>query len=267
MDEKLRKKLMYISKSKKKLFDTCPLAFKFSYIDKIEQAPNVYFEVGIEVHDFIEKFFNTVEIDDKMELVGLSRINFHANMPYVENVYSYKKNVARFEIQRWEKIKEAGFGSDFFFPVMNEKEFKINNPKLVGIVDRVHKCMKTDKFAYAHEDFKDGDLVIVENKTGKPTSNKIMGYEEDLLWYKIIIEIAHPELAPLKWGSIYFPYNNATHNFRLSQSACRTLAESIKKTRQQIQENIESGEWEAKPSPKNCKWCSFNKICSVAQIK
>ena len=245
--------LLYISKSKKGLFDSCPYAFKLNYIDGIEQDENPYFVIGIDVHDFIDKFFDVIKIEDN-ELTHISKLTFHPNVPY-------KKNVTKFEIERWEAIKQAGKDKSFFFPVVKEKRWMTESPKLIGVVDRVHKCCKADQFAPNHPEFKEGDYVIVENKTGAPSLSKCKGYEEDLLWYKIIMEIKRPELAPIKWGAIYFPYNNFVHHCKLEIENCRQLAQSIKKTREQIKMCLETGLWSAKPSANNCKWCNFKNNC------
>ena len=163
------------------LFNSCPLSFKFSYIDRKEQGYNPFFVLGNDVHLFIDTFFDITTPLDDGTIQNLSKLKFYPNMPY-------KKNVAKFEIERWESIHRAGFDSTFFLPVMKEKKWKIEDPKLVGIVDRVHKCHKGDIFAPKHKDFNDSDLIIVENKTGKPTPEKCKNYVSDMLWYKIIIE-------------------------------------------------------------------------------
>lgn len=248
-----RKKLLTISKSKKGLFDSCRLAFKFNYLDKVEQDDNPFFKIGTNVHNFIDNFFDIVEIDGK-ELLGVSKLIFHPNT-------SYKKNVAKFELKRWEAVIAAGKDQTFWKPTVKEKGWTTQNPDLKGYVDRVHKCFPGDVFAPKHPEFKDGDLVIVENKTGKPTAAKCKAYEEDMLWYKIIMEIVKPELAPIRWGAIYFPYDNYVYTCELKTEDCRKLAQSIKLTREQIAMCLDTGMFPASPSPSNCKWCSFRTHC------
>lgn len=252
--EKLIKKLSYISKSKYYAYNGCPLAFKFSYLDKVERLENPVLTTGNDVHTFIENFFNTVEIDENGNIIGISKMVFHPNM-------QYKKSFARFELERWQTIANLGFGKDFFFPVFNEKQWTTENPKLIGIVDRVHKCCSSDPYAPKHPDFKDGDLVIVENKTGKPTADKCTGYEDEMLWYKIIIEVMHPELAPIKWGAIYFPYDNYIYHVKLENDRCRTLAKDINLTRKRILNSIQEDDWQPNPSKKQCAWCNYKHVC------
>jgi hypothetical protein len=173
----------------------------------------------------------------------------------------YKKNFVKFELERFEKIKQKGYTNDFFLPLFNETQWITESPRLIGIVDRIHRCFKDDVFAPKHPDFKDGDLVIVENKTGKPTFEKCKGYKKDGYWYKILIEIEHPELAPINWYTIYFPYDNYPHHFKLENDECRILAKEIHEVRQKIINCIENDEWIATPDKEKCKWCDYKNIC------
>lgn len=259
--EKLKVKLSYISKSKKVKFDGCPKNFHYSYVsdEEIEEAENPFFIIGTDVHDFIDLFFDVISIEDG-KIIGVSELIFHPNTPY-------KKNVAKFELERWDAINGAGFDETYFWPVVKEKKWITENPKLIGIVDRVHKCCKADVFAPKHKEFKDGDLVIVENKTGKPTAEKCRNYEEDMLWYKIIMEIVQPELAPIKWGAIYFPYDNYVYHCELKDEACRVLAKEIKIVRDKIQQGLDTGMWPATPSSYACQWCGYKGDCPVVYKK
>ena len=247
--------LKYISKSKKATFDSCPLSFKFKYLDKKPEADNPYFIIGIDVHDFIDNFFKVVSAESD----GLKNINCLKLHPNTE----YKKNVMRFELERWEKISKAGFDKTFFYPVLSEKRFIVDNPKLIGVVDRVHKCCKADPFSSPDPEFKENDLVIVENKTGASADSKAKKYYEDLLWYRIIIEIHNPELIPIKWGAVYFPKDNKVYHYRLEIKDCIELAKSINTARDNITKRLESGSWEATPSKSACNWCQYRKYCEA----
>lgn len=247
-------KLMYISKSKKQCYDSCPLAFRYNYIDKLPQKENPWFITGIDVHEFIDHLFDVVIPLDDGELQNISQLKYHPNG-------DYKKNVVKFEIQRWKAIHDAGFDKSFFIPVEKEKKWQIEKPKLIGIVDRVHKCCKADPFAPNHPEFENSQLVITENKTGVMTKAKCHDYEKDLLWYKIIMEIAKPELAPIKWGAIYFPESNHVHHCELTVENCRKLAKEINKVREKIRAAIESNDFPATPSKKACEWCQYKSNC------
>lgn len=256
----LKEKLQYISKSKKTMFDSCPLSFKYKYLDGLEEAENPYFKVGIDVHSFIDVMFDKVTPLDNGELQGISELTYHPNTPY-------KKNVVKFEIERWSAIHKAGLDKSFFIPVEKEKKWIVENPKLIGIIDRLHKCFKGDPFAMKHPDFNEGDYVICENKTGIPTKAKCKEYEVDLHWYKIIIEIMHPEFAPLRWGVIYFPFDNSVYHVELKADTCRKLSREIHIVREKIQDNLDTGIWEATPSVKSCTWCSFRSTCPVSAVR
>jgi len=269
--EKLKLKLSYISKSKKGTFESCPKAFYYNYVSEgdEEQAENPYFILGIDVHDFIDEFFDIISIDEGGIMTDLDKLKFHPNTPY-------KKNVAKFELERWEACKKAVKDETYFYPTVKEKRWTTESPRLIGIVDRVHKCFAGDIFAPRcpnskgklgkttdpiHPEFKDGDLVIVENKTGMPNAEKCRNYEEDMLWYKIIMEIVQPELAPIRWGAIYFPFDNYVYRCELKIEDCKVLAKEIKEVREAIQQNLETGMWPATPSSYACQWCGYKNEC------
>lgn len=249
--------LMYISKSKKYLFEHCPLAFKFNYIDDIEQPFNPYFAIGIDVHDFIENLFNIIKPQSNGELLNISKLKYHPNT-------DYKKNVVKFEIERWKAVHKAGFGMEYFIPLINEKKMKTENPKLIGIPDRVHKCFEGDSFAPPIDkfpNFRNGNLVVVDNKTGKPTKSKCKNYEEDLLWYKAIVEIHRPDLGEIKFGAIYFPFDNYVYHVELKKEDVKKLLDDIDKVRNKIKICLDTGMWPANASFENCKWCNYKDNC------
>lgn len=250
----LKEKLVYISKSKKGTYDACPLSFKFRYVDKLPEAENPAFKIGTDVHNFIDKFYDIVQIQDN-EISGISSLTYHPNT-------NYKKNFVKFELERWGIIKSGGYDRNYFFPVVKEKSYTAETPQLTGIVDRVHRCCPTDPFAPRHEEFEIGDLVIVENKTGKPTAEKCVKYENDMLWYKMLIEIVKPDLAPIKWGAVYFPFDNYVYHTKLKTENCRKLAKEIKAVRESIIFSIDNNHWPSKPSLFSCNWCLFKNQCT-----
>lgn len=235
------------------MFEGCPLAFKYNYIDKVEQRSNPFMELGVEVHDFIDSFFDVIDTKEK-KIQNLSKLKFHPNM-------DYKKNVAKLEVERFNEVVSKGFDVTYFAPYIKEKKYVLDNLKIIGIVDRVHRCHTGDVFAPRHSEFKDGDLVIVENKTGKPNLKKCRDYEEDLIWYKIILEANNPDLAPIKWGAVYFPYDNYIHHTKLKAEDCRALAKRIKEVREKIKKCVESNSFPATNNKSVCNWCSFRDKC------
>lgn len=246
-----------LSKSKVGLYNHCPLAWKFKYIDKIEEEYSIFLDIGKDVHDFIEHFFSITTPNESGELDNISKLKFTPNL-------QYKKNVSVFEIKRWREIKKRNLSVDYFYPVLNETSFLLEDCNIIGIVDRVHKCHKDDEFAPKVPSFVDGEYVLVENKTGKPTAKKCIDYELDLYWYKFIIERKHPEIK-LKWGAIYFPFNNFIHHVQLFDEKVNLLIESINETKLKIEESIQSNTFKATPSKQKCAYCNYRSICMYKQ--
>jgi len=246
-------KVGYLSKSKVNLFLQCPLAFKFHYVDNLPRTGrNPFFEIGTDVHEFIKQFHETVLVEDNGELSGLNRLRFAPNT-------EYKKNIVRFEILRWRRLHHNGFGADYFKPLFLEHLFDVGEPILLhGYVDRIHRVCRNDDFApLGFPGFKDGDLVIVENKSG---ARKSADYENDLLWYKLLFELSYPG-KEIKWGAVYYPIDNAVSHFSLTSEKSAELYKSILLAKSEIEQRLASGRWDAKPSAENCCWCEYARYC------
>lgn len=235
--EKLNKNLEYMSKSKCSLYNQCPYAFKLNYVDKHQQESNIYFEIGIDVHNFIEHLFNEVKFNGNKLIIP--------KMEITKNI-EYKKNVLRHVIEKWNECLEIKPENPqkYFLPVLNEKKMIIENPQLIGIIDRLH---------YNFND----ELVIVENKTGKPNAKKVQDYRKDLLWYKYILKLQYG--YDVSKGEMYFPYDNSVFKIDIDENELPPLIENINLTREKIKMKI----FPAKPSKENCRGCNHRKYCDV----
>ena len=238
-----------MSKSRMGLYHQCPYSYKLRYIEKIPQPTNIYFEIGTDVHDFIDNLFKIVKIDEN-NVLTIPNIDLDTNS-------EYKFNVLDFEHSRWTTIKDMGLDDSYFFPVECETTFYDKENKITGIVDRVHKCHNQDELAPKHRDFMKGDLVIVENKTGKFSPYKAHSYEEELLWYRHLLKVNKG--IDVRWGCIYFPHSNTCRHIDLDsvKLTIPKLLQSVNTTRQAII----SEEFTPKPSTKNCRWCSYKDYC------
>lgn len=246
-----------MSKSRMTTYERCPYAYNFSYIDRIKGG-NMYTEIGNEVHEFIEDVFKVVKPNiDTQKIDNIGKLSLTPNL-------SYKKNVLLLEANRWRNICQLEAGpiqkKEYFKPVYEEEKMYDNENKLVGIVDRVHKCHIGDAFApdtKKFPEFKDGDLVIVENKTGAYTKKKAVSYEEELLWYRMLIRASKG--VDIRWGAIYFPHNNKIHYVDLNEDKFdeKLLLDRINKIKGYIQDEL----FEPTPSTYNCPNCFYVDIC------
>lgn len=253
----MENKKVYISKSKMGTYERCPYSYKFAYIDKI-RGGNQYTDIGTNVHDFIEEVFKVVKPNIETEkLDNISSLKLSPNL-------NYKKNVLLLEQNRWKNICKLGLGKinsrKLFYPFICEEFIEDKNNLIRGIVDRVHKCHKGDAFAPDIEkfpQFKDNDLVIVENKTGLYSRNKAQSYEEELLWYRMMIKAQKG--IDIRWGAIYFPIGNNIHTIDLDEHKFNQefLIERIDDVRSCIKQEI----FLPIPSKYNCTNCFYRERC------
>ena len=230
--------LDYMSKSKVGLFKRCPYAFKLKYLDKMPEDTIFAFEIGKDVHTYIEEFLRRVKIKDNQ----LQIKDFVSPIKLNKITRGYVLNVLNFEEQRWSECLQyrPDNPEKYFRPILNEVWMESNSLKLIGIVDRVHWSYK-DNF------------VIVENKTGKPSVEKAESYREDLLWYKLLVKATHGHTV--NFGSIYFPYDNSTFNYPIGNTD--KLLSRIEETRQEIKKM----KFPPTPSKEACGRCTMKKHC------
>lgn len=236
-------------------YEKCPMAYKFSYIDKIKGG-NMYTEIGLDVHSFIEDVFKVVKPNiEKSKLDNIGELKLTPNL-------EYKKNVLLLEANRWrnicfEKIVEK---EEYFKPIIEEEMLIDEKNMIKGIVDRVHKCHIGDAFAPDLKNFpqfQNGDLVIVENKTGTYTKQKSIAYEVELLWYRMLIRASKG--IDIRWGAIYYPKNNKIHYVDLNDE--KFNEQELLKKINKVRGDIDKGIFKAKPSNINCPNCFHNDIC------
>lgn len=156
-----------ISASSMNMYDQCPLAWKYNYIDKLLQLPNPAFIIGTNYHKALELFHTghkpeQILIDLKKEMI---------------------KNKTDEEIDRFGLVRQM-FEKYIAMPVEgkiieNEFRFRITIPDipvpLYGFVDRVDENKiveyKTSSFDYKEKDIKTIQSLIytyaVKKEKGK----------------------------------------------------------------------------------------------------
>lgn len=254
-ETKKTKDTWYMSKSRMSTYQNCPFAYYLGYVKGIKGG-NIYTEIGIEVHDFIDEMFTIIKPNPNSKLDDIGKLKLTPNL-------DYKKNILLLEANRWRNICLKEKDISYFAPTISEEKMYDNENEIVGIVDRVHKCHLGDAFApdiRKFPEFKDGDLVIVENKTGTYDKQKAISYEEELLWYRHLIKCNYN--YDIRWGAIYFPKGNQVHFFDLNDEKFDwdSLLNRINKIRNMINEEL------FLPTPGySCNGCFYSEMCEYSQ--
>ena len=232
--EPIMEKLKYISKSKMNLYNFCPFSFKLHYLDKKKRDYCPYMAKGSQVHDFIDNFFDKVKVENNKLIIPDVELK-HRNY--------YIKNFILFQIQRWEGClqQHPENPEKYFFPILKEELIKTENPALIGIVDWLYWTV-------------DNQLAVIEIKTGKPTIKKIKKYEQELVWYKLLLEV-QGKFSPINKRIIYFPYNNFVHTSAINGVEVKELEEKIDKVRERILS------YQFPANTNKCKQCGYWRHC------
>ncbi len=225
---------MNISKSRIKTLESCPLLFKWQYIEKRNpDIPSaVITKIGLDVHNLFDKFYDNINIDKVSENPYEYFKNSMNVLPQYQNIFNL---FCKFQAQRW-KLTE---NKDFFMPVLKEK--KIINNNETGIIDVVHY---------------DGENYIVldyKSSANNPTSLRF-----ELNFYAKIIDDSKILDKPIKYISAY-GYKDGS--FFCEEIGIRSYNVMLKKV-----EEFRNIKWDEIQYPKKpgfaCSWCSYINSCN-----
>lgn len=155
---------MKLSKSKINTYLKCPLEFKFQYIDEIEAEPNIYMQIGTNVHLIAEKF--SEKFGDELDDVDIE--NELVKIAFEENLYDLDNHIENL--------------ATFFREVFVESDYKLFSQEEY-LLDETHRFSGICDIILEDEN---GDLVVVDYKTGN--SNSFSKYRRELCYYKLLVE-------------------------------------------------------------------------------
>ncbi|MFC1757112.1 RecB family exonuclease, partial [Patescibacteria group bacterium] len=237
-------------------YKTCPLKFKYQYLDKLKAPKSIEAVFGTIIHSTLKKMFERTPLYPSVdELINLftnkwneSKTDFDqevADVFYEDGITIiknfYKKNPPwNFNVLELES----------FFGITIEDEVRNESHTLAGIIDRVDKDPKSDAYE------------IIDYKTAKRMpSQDMLDTDRQLSIYNLGLLKKWPHVKPenLKL-SLYF----LKHNEKIETT--RTL-EDLEKTKKQILKTIHEiddlvkKEKEFVPTPSAlCDWCGYQKL-------
>lgn len=168
---------MRITKSKMKIFKSCPLQFRFKYLDNIpsEVPPADVTTYGIDIHNIFNNFFDNINISD----IPDEPYDYFCNLMSVDEQY---KSVY-YSFCKWESdLFKINKGT--FMPVLREKW--VSHADLVGIIDRVN--------------FNGTNYSIIDYK---PSIYNISELRFELCLYKYLLDSTKLLEKPVKYIGIY----------------------------------------------------------------
>lgn len=248
-----------LSKSKINTFITCPLKFKYQYIDEIESKPNEFAVLGTNVHSIAEDFIKLNKVGNYDEILSIL-LEFESK--FEDDYTDHCENLAK-----------------FFYEMLVEKEYKC----FIAEEYLFSEKHNFNGFADIVLEDKEGKLFVIDYKTGKASSAK--KYKLELCYYKMLIEEQYPGKIVSKAG-IYFTKEGVLSALEFkdleSDKNSKSINESDKNSENEYNEDkicsmkdyqlainyiktvrieIDAGEFPAKRQHL-CNYCDYQELCS-----
>jgi len=268
-------------------FDKCPLQYKFAFILKVPTRGKAVFSFGKTMHNTFYNFLkyanerqereqrnlfgfeekNTGKpsfapsfakaTDDKKSSEGLVSFDYlvktyeknwidewYENKEQKEEYYKLGRKIIKDFYKEFSKNPPKVLKINNIFALEMPFNLKIGGDTLYGVIDRI--------------DEKEGEVAIIDYKTGNSKDKLTLDDKEQLLIYQLAAE----EIFKLKPKKLIYHYLNdgKKASFLGSEKEKRQLKEKI------IQEIKEIKKSDFKPTPGwQCAFCDFKDICDYAQ--
>lgn len=228
---KINDKEFPYSFSQNRLYNDCPRKYKYRYFDGIKEPTNDNLELGSAIHKVFELVHSIEDITEATSTIKRLKGEAYLNLL----------------LREFLELKQAK-------PDYNiAREYPINMDDFTAIIDLVHKYA-TQSHKYVLADYK---------VTKKPKTNASIYDEGQLLIYKYLWCLQHPEINPDEVAVQYInilPYLSSniisvTEPQVISMATCEAVYKDALKTK----EKILSGEFPKKK--KWCRWCYYKDIC------
>lgn len=237
-----------ISQSALGIYRNCPYAYKLKYINKCKQAffDQSILDVGNYVHQAIDKYYKNdfllkataeeILVESYNELKKVWDISLSPKQ--LLQAYTCLENHAQWEADNLVKyIRTKPF-----------TEQKLKERDYYGIIDYVDLP----------------NLQVIDWKTGrKPYLTK--NYRIQAYIYKELFEARFNQKLP--YFLFYFVQPDQWRKVDFSTAKQKKIAIETEDMKRKLMDDIESGNFEKKPSsPNMCKYCDLNYYCLVQRL-
>jgi CRISPR/Cas system-associated exonuclease Cas4 (RecB family) len=200
---------MTFSYSNASTFETCPMAWKLTYIDKSERQNNAFSDFGNLGHDILEKFFT-----GKLEIFEMLSYYVNHYNEYVKSIFpiTFGKDLAPiYYNQGYKFFENFDFDKDKY-EVLETETFTITKINDINITTKPDMLLKEKET---------GKIILLDYKSSNPYNaghklikSKVEGYKKQLnlyasiLWEKRQIKVDEEWLWFFRTGGIEkFPIN------------------------------------------------------------
>ena len=230
---------MYLSKSKIDCLMSCPLKFKYQYIDKIKttnESP-AFLGEGQDLHELFEKTYS--------EMRGKELTPENLKKTIKNLALTYKVEHRKIDLLNWYNFNVDLIKKTKFFPEMTEKFVASKEMQMRGIID----CVRENG----------NKVIMIDYKTGK--DNGIAPHRFQHAIYKTLYEIMFPNKKKIThWSNWY----SQTGNFYIEECKSISIKARLKKVAK-AEKMVEEKVWETQEIKRGslwaCKYCPFFDIC------
>lgn len=236
---------MRFSASAIKMYEDCPLKFKYSYVLKIPVPQKAFFQVGTDVHAVFEKM-SKLQMQGEVPEISMAREMLDAT--WNPHVFGSKTQ----EQQEYSKMQRMlDFWMDFEKNNPNETvyveegfEINLDGARFGGYIDRLDRTQ-------------DGEFIVIDYKTNKtPYTKNQLKEDAQIAVYCLAVKEKYGKL-PVQAGHMYVNPDIAELRFvDVSEKIVGAVAERIK----EIVSRIRREDFDVKEEP-NCRFCDYRGIC------
>lgn len=241
-----------LSPSSIDLYHQCPKRFEEEKIKGVYSPPGIEAVLGTFVHRVLELL---MQRDPSERTIEVAKECARQAWPETEDSYDFKRlKVSRGAAQqfRWDGWRSIENYFEMEPPhevevVATERRVKaiINEVPVRGIIDRL------DRFGE--------DLVVSDYKNGKVTDKKYAGPKRDQLQIYAAMVESIDGVCPARARLIYTAHSEFME-VEVNEDTIGAVTEKVSSTWQAVNENFETGNWQAQPSPL-CGWCPVAAKC------
>lgn len=241
-----------LSPSKMSAFKNCPLAFRFSSIDRLPEPSSAEALKGTLVHSALQRLFalQAGERDHTAaeQCLAEARQIMEEDPDYQQLHFDGAAASAFFDdaaslVQSYLAMEDPAAVTAIGVELKLDAE--IDGVRIRGIIDRL--------------DFVDRELVVIDYKTGRPPApNRELQRLEGVQTYALLCEKVFGRLPSAV--HLYYLRSRTIVSAVPSPSGTAGLARRAKGIWQAIERGCATGDFRPRPSPL-CSWCTFKPIC------
>ncbi len=232
----------------------CPWEYFFVNLIRIPKAQNKHQMYGTAVHETLRTFFDKYKKEEDMKREELLKL-FEYNL----NRLPLSPNDFEDTLKKGNKALGAYF--DTYKKAWQRELITEYSIKGVHIDSRVGSILlkgNLDKI----EILNDGEVNVVDYKTGKPKSKVDENYERQLVFYKILLDLDEKKKYIMRSGELDFVEPDDKGKFKkiryeIEDKKVNELKELIKEKAEEI---YEMKFWNTTCGEKDCEFCELGKM-------